>query len=119
MCLEQGVAGVRRRVVMCGVGTPEPSSQCWASFACVVSPLYKRHRPRRFLSPLGKERLRAPIIPEAYRNSGPGCAFLPVRLASFCESTGMTESAYQRGVFAALVQLHLPTLWRFIRRLVR
>lgn len=31
----------------------------------------------------------------------------------------MTESAYQREVFAALVQPHLPTLWRFIRRLVR
>ncbi len=31
----------------------------------------------------------------------------------------MTESAHQREVFAALVQPHLPTLWRFIRRLVR
>src|SRR5437899_6517066 len=60
-----------------------------------------------------------PLFPRRARNNGPGCAFLPVRLASFCESTGMTESEHQREVFAALVQPHLPTLWRFIRRLVR
>ena len=31
----------------------------------------------------------------------------------------MTESDHRREVFAALVQPHLPTMWRFIRRLVR
>src|SRR5437867_3620310 len=50
MGLKQLVAGVLRSLTISRVRTLRPSSQCWASFACVVYPLLTRHQSGSFLS---------------------------------------------------------------------
>src|SRR5712692_9127633 len=84
------LASARRDSVRCH-GAPYPRKNVWASN----------------------------LFPTHARNNCPGGAFFPVRLVALWESTGMTEMDQRREAFAALVQPHLPTLWRCIRRLVR